>query len=363
MSTKKTKNKRLKYLNTPHGKIQIPFFMPIATRGAVKNLTPEDLKNIGAEIILSNTYHLFQRPGMDLLKKFKGLHNFMKWQGPILTDSGGYQVFSLSHKRKIAEEGVRFNSEIDGKEIYLTPEKVIDIQLAIGSDIIMVLDECPPWPCTHEYAEKSLALTLRWAKRAKEYFDKKTKKIPKNKRPLLFGIVQGSTFNDLRKRSAEELMKIGFDGYAIGGVSVGEPREEKTKIIKMVAKILPQDKPIYVMGYGKPDEIVEAVRLGADMFDCVIPTREARHGRLYKLNSGKLSIKNNFYELVQITNSKHKMDKSPIDKNCSCYTCKNYSRAYINHLFNVKEPLAMRLATIHNLQFYLELMRKLQKRK
>lgn len=363
MIMKNTKNKKLKILSTPHGKIKAPFFMPIATRGAVKNLTPEDLKNIGAEIILSNTYHLFQRPGMDLLKKFKGLHNFMKWKGPILTDSGGYQVFSLSHKRKITEEGVKFNSEIDGKEIYLTPEKVIDIQLAIGSDIMMVLDECPPWPCTHEYAEKSLALTLRWAERAKKYFDKKMKKIPRNKRPLLFGIVQGSTFDDLRKKSAEELMKIGFDGYAIGGVSVGEPREEKTKIIKLVAKILPQDKPIYVMGYGKPDEIVEAVKLGADMFDCVIPTREARHGRLYKLKSEKISTKNNFYELIQITNSKHKSDKNPIDKNCKCYTCKNYSCAYINHLFNVKEPLAMRLATIHNLNFYLELMRILQKRK
>ena len=331
--------------------------MPIATRGAVKNLTPEELKTIGAQIILSNTYHLFQRPGLDILKKFNGLHGFMKWKGPILTDSGGYQVFSLAHKRKIAEEGVRFTSEIDGKEIFLTPEKVIDIQLAIGSDIIMVLDECPPWPCTKEYAEKSLELTLRWANRSKMHFENKVKKIPKNKRPLLFGIVQGSTFSDLRKKSAEELLKIGFDGYAIGGVSVGEPTKEKCRIIKTVAQILPQNKPIYVMGFGKPEEIVQAVKYGADMFDCVIPTREARHGRIYIKN------KNLKFKELQITNAKFKLDTKPLDENCNCYTCKNYSRAYINHLFKIKESLAQRLATIHNLQFYLELMRKLQKKK
>lgn len=359
--------KKLKSFATPHGKFNLPAFMPIATRGAVKNLTPEDLKEIGAEIILSNTYHLFQRPGLEVLKKFNppaggqgALHNFMKWSGPILTDSGGYQVFSLAHKRKITEEGVRFISEIDGKEIFLTPEKAIDIQLAIGSDIIMVLDECPPYPASYEYAKKSLDLTLKWAERSKKHFDKKTKKIPKNKRPLLFGIIQGSTFADLRKKSAEELIKIGFDGYAIGGVSVGEPRKEKTKIIKLVAPILPKDKPIYVMGYGKPDEIVEAVRLGADMFDCVIPTREARHGRIYINNSPSLS-KSYKYKELQIANSKFKLDAKPLDENCKCYTCRNYSRAYIHHLFKVKESLAQRLATIHNLYFYLELMRKLQK--
>lgn len=363
----------IKYLQTRRGKIKIPFFMPIATRGAVKNLTPEDLKNLGAEIILSNTYHIFQRPGLDILKKFKGLHNFMNWKGPILTDSGGYQVFSLARRSlgeggiasrvKITKDGVKFNSEIDGKEIYLTPEKVIDIQLAIGSDIIMVLDECPPWPCTHEYAEKSLELTLRWAKRSKKHFELKTKNLKPKTKPLLFGIVQGSTFDDLRKKSAEELVKIGFDGYAIGGVSVGEPREEKTKIIKMIAKILPQDKPIYVMGYGKPDEIVEAVKLGADMFDCVIPTREARHGRLYTDLKLKTKDSKPIYKALQITNSKFKKDIKPLDEKCKCYTCKNYSRAYINHLFNVKEPLAMRLTTIHNLHFYLEMMKKLQNQK
>lgn len=332
----------------------MPAFMPIATRGAVKNLTPEELKTIGAQIILSNTYHLFQRPGLDILKKFGGLHDFMKWKGPILTDSGGYQVFSLSHKRKITEEGVRFTSEIDGKEIFLTPEKVINIQLAIGSDIIMILDECPPWPCTKEYAEKSLALTLTWAARSKKHFEKKIKNIPKNKRPLLFGIVQGSTFSDLRKKSAEELLKIGFDGYAIGGVSVGEPTKEKYRIIKTAAKILPQDKPIYVMGFGKPEEIVQATKYGADMFDCVIPTREARHGRIYIKN------KNLKFKELQITNAKFKLDKKPLDENCDCYTCNNYSRAYINHLFKIKESLAQRLATIHNLHFYLELVKNLQ---
>lgn len=352
--------------------MNLPAFMPIATRGAVKNLTPEELKEIGAEIILSNTYHLFQRPGLEVLKKFNppaggqgALHNFMKWSGPILTDSGGYQVFSLAHKRKITEEGVRFISEIDGKEIFLTPEKAIDIQLAIGSDIIMVLDECPPYPASYEYAKKSLDLTLKWADRSKKHFDKKTKEISKNKRPLLFGIVQGSTFADLRKKSAKELIKIGFDGYAIGGVSVGEPRKEKTKIIKLVSPILPKDKPIYVMGYGKPDEIVEAVRLGANMFDCVIPTREARHGRLYiggklKVESRKLKGKN-LYKELQITNSKFKLDTKPLDENCKCYTCRNYSRAYIHHLFKVKEFLAQRLTTIHNLHFYLDLLTKLRK--
>lgn len=364
------RQKKIKYLQTPHGKFKLPAFMPIATRGAVKNLTPEDLKNVGAEIILSNTYHLFQRPGLDVLKKFKGLHNFMKWSAPILTDSGGYQVFSLSHKRKITEEGVKFNSEIDGKEIYLTPEKAIDIQVTIGSDIIMVLDECPPYPCDYEYAKKSMELSLRWAKRCKDHFDKiqnrKTKlntDSPKNMRPLLFAIVQGSIYQDLREESARSLLKIGFDGYAIGGVSVGEPREEKTKIIKTVAKILPKDKPIYVMGYGKPDEIVEAVKIGANMFDCVIPTREARHGRIYVMGSS-INAQNlksaKFYATLQITNNKYKLDQKPLDKNCQCYTCKNYSRGYLYHLFNVKEPLAQRLATIHNLHFYLGIMKKLQ---
>lgn len=367
MKTEKTK--KIKYFDTPHGRFNLPAFMPIATRGAVKNLTPEELKEIGAEIILSNTYHLFQRPGLEVLKKFNppaggqgALHNFMKWSGPILTDSGGYQVFSLAHKRKITEEGVKFTSEIDGKEIFLTPEKAIDIQLAIGSDIIMVLDECPPYPCSHEYAKKSLDLTLKWADRSKKHFDKKTKEISKNKRPLLFGIIQGSTYKDLRKKSAEELIKIGFDGYAIGGVSVGEPRKEKTKIIKLVAPILPKDKPIYVMGYGKPDEIVEAVRLSANMFDCVIPTREARHGRIYAKSEKRKGEREKFkHKELQIANRKFKLDTRPLDEKCKCYTCRNYSRAYIHHLFKVKESLGARLTTIHNLYFYLDLLTKLRK--
>ncbi|KKQ59318.1 MAG: Queuine tRNA-ribosyltransferase [Parcubacteria group bacterium GW2011_GWD1_38_16] len=362
----KQKNVKLKILKTRRGNVRLPAFMPIATRGAVKNLTPEELKNLGAEIILSNTYHLFQKPGLDVFKKIKGLHNFMKWSGPILTDSGGYQVFSLSHKRKITEKGVKFSSEIDGKEIFLTPEKVIDIQLAIGSDIIMVLDECPPYPCSRKYAEKSLDLTLKWAERSKKHFNLKTIHYKLKTKPLLFGIVQGSTYPDLRKKSAEKLIKIGFDGYAVGGVSVGEPREEKIKIIKLCAQILPKNKPIYVMGYGRPDEIVEAVKFGADMFDCVIPTREARHGRIYILNEKRrLKIKNlnskNFYKTLQITNNKYRLDAKPLDKNCQCYTCQNYSRAYIHHLFKTKEPLGQRLATIHNLHFYLYLIKQLQK--
>lgn len=377
---------RLGKLVLPHGEVQTPCFMPIATRGAVKNLTPEELKELGAEIILGNTYHLWQKPGPEIIKKSGGLHKFMSWPGPILTDSGGYQVFSLAKRRKITDKGVKFRSEIDGRELILTPEKSVEIQLALGSDIIMVLDECPPWPCSHAYAENSLALTLDWAKRCKEYFNKKfpiskshfpnkfqitnyklqktNYKLPK--RPLLFGIVQGSVYKDLREKSAKELMKIGFDGYAIGGVSVGEPFREKIKVLKWTVPLLPKDQPRYLMGLGRPEEIITAVSFGIDMFDCVIPTREARHGRLYKFKIQKSKIKmtnqnSKFYETLQITNSQFKNDFRPVDKNCDCYTCRNFSRAYLNHLFKIRESLALRLATIHNLRFYLELMRKIRK--
>ncbi len=377
--SKKTKA-RLGKLSLTHGVVNTPCFMPIATRGAVKNLAPDELKTLGAEIILGNTYHLWQKPGPEIVKKAGGLQKFMAWPGPILTDSGGYQVFSLAKRRKITEKGVKFRSEIDGRELFLAPEKAVEIQLALGSDIVMALDECPPWPCGREYARKSLDLTLKWAERCKEYFNKKFPisnfqfpnklqitncKLQKIKRPLLFGIVQGSTYKDLREKSARELVKIGFDGYAVGGVSVGEPFREKMKVLKWASPLLPEDKPRYLMGLGRPEEIAAAVKLGIDMFDCVIPTREARHGRLYKFRarnheSGIMNKNFNFYETIQITNAEFKKDFKPVDKNCACYACRNFSRAYLNHLFKIREPLALRLATIHNLKFYLELMRKIR---
>ncbi|MDO8571312.1 MAG: tRNA guanosine(34) transglycosylase Tgt [bacterium] len=347
-------------LTTRHGVLKTPFFMSIGTRGAVKTLAPQDLLDLKAPIVLSNTYHLIQRPSLDVLKKHRGLHSFMGWDKPILTDSGGYQVFSLGKFRKITDEGVTFQSEIDGRKIHLTPESVIDAQLVIGSDIIMILDECPPWPCSYEYAKKSLATTLAWAQRSKDHFEKmmKKQKVPPLKRPLLFGIVQGSTFKDLREESAHELQKIGFDGYAIGGVAVGEPKKEMLKVLQWTTPLLPADKPRYLMGVGKPDDIVDAVLHGVDMFDCVIPTREARHGKLYIRK--KASLKKNFYSVINIKNEQHKNDLKPVDVHCSCYACKHFSRSYLRHLFSVKEPLAHRLATIHNLNFYLRMMEELQ---
>ncbi len=339
-------------LKTPHGTVPTPAFMPIATRGAVKTLTTQEMKTLGADIILSNTYHLFQRPGLDILKKHKGLHAFMNWHGPILTDSGGFQVFSLTKLRKITPEGVTFNSEIDGKKITLTPESVIDTQFVIGSDIMMVLDECPPWPCDWEYAKKSLTTTLDWARRSKSHFEKRIhqKKLTTAKRPLLFGIVQGGTHEDLRKESIAGLVKIGFDGYAIGGVAVGEPKNEMKRITKMCTALLPKDKPRYLMGVGKPEDIKMAVSFGVDMFDCVIPTREARHGQLYT-TKGVMKIKNERYAL----------DIRPPDTSCTCFTCKNYSRSYLRHLFSINELLGLRLATIHNVHYYLEMMKTFRK--
>ncbi len=356
------KGRRIGILKTPHGNIHTPFFMPIATRGAVKNLSPDELHKLKSEIILSNTYHLIQRPGLDVLKKQKGLHEFMGWQRPILTDSGGYQVFSLSKYRKLTDEGVTFASEIDGSRIDLTPESVIDAQLIIGSDIIMVLDECPPWPCTYEYAERSLALTLRWAERSKKHFCSRMKKrgVSTSKRPLLFGIVQGSTYKKLRDVSVKELVKFDFDGYAIGGLAVGEPKAIRNKVLRWNTSLLPKDKPRYVMGVGKPEDIVDAVQRGADMFDCVIPTREARHGRLYLRKPKKTIEKSGFYEIINIRKSIFANDKQPIDARCKCSTCQTYSRSYIRHLFSIQEGLALRLTTIHNLSFYLSLMRELQ---
>lgn len=383
---RRIEKRRIGKLETMHGAVNTPFFLPIATKGAVKNLTPEELRELGAEIILGNTYHLWLRPGEKLVQKAGGLQKFMNWNGPMLTDSGGYQVFSLAGRRdekssvKLSEKGVEFRDPIDGKKYFMTPEKSIEIQLALGSDIIMVLDECPPYPCSREYAKKSLERTTRWAKRCKEYFEKaqsakrkvknnnaklKTEKINK---PLLFGIVQGSVYKNLRQESAKQLLSLGFDGYAIGGVAVGEPREIMKKILEWVLPMLPEDTPRYLMGLGRPEEIVFAVESGIDMFDCVIPTRNARHGSLFVWKNAKnlrLNLKKskglalNFYENINITNQKFKKDLKPIDKNCDCYTCQNYTRAYLRHLFAVGEPLAGRLATIHNLKFYLDLMKRL----
>ncbi len=366
----------MKTIKTLHGEIATPFFMPIATKGAVKIIQAEEIEKIGFEAILSNTYHLWMKPGDELVKKAGGLHPFVKWNKSILTDSGGFQVFSLGQKAKerfgkssvkLCEKGVEFSNPENGKKYFMSPEKSIEIQMNLKSDIIMCLDECPPYPCDYDYAKKSLALTTRWAKRCKKYFEENLKKFgySKNKRPLLFAIVQGSVFEDLRKKSARDLLKNDFDGYAIGGVAVGEPREKMKEILRWALPILPKEKPRYLMGLGKPEEIVFATKAGIDMFDCVIPTREGRHGRLF-IRKDK-SEQNNFYETINIQNEIFADDFSPIDKNCSCPLCKVskeghfYSRAYLRHLFSIKEPLGMKLASLHNLYFYKHLMDKLKK--
>jgi len=352
---------RLAKLNTLHGTLRLPNFMPIATQGAVKNLTPDELKKIGVEIILSNTYHLFLRPGIAVIKKAGGLHKFMNWKGPILTDSGGYQIFSLSSKRKILEKGVEFSSEINGQKFFLTPEKAIEIQEGLGSDIAMVLDICPAGKESYQEIKKAVETTTAWAKRAK--------KVKKGNRQLLFGIIQGGIFPELRKKSAEEITRLNFDGYALGGFFVGESAlakamadetEKKTwQAMKRSIKFLPKEKPRYLMGAGKPEQIIRAVKLGVDLFDCVIPTRNARHGLLYVFKDIR-HLKGEFYEGLHITNSRYIKDFKPIDKSCACYTCQNFTRAYLRHLFMSQEPLALRLVTIHNLYFYLSLMRTIR---
>ncbi|MBN1779232.1 MAG: tRNA guanosine(34) transglycosylase Tgt [Candidatus Buchananbacteria bacterium] len=342
---------RLSKLKTAHGIINAPFFMPIATRGAVKNLTVEEIKDLKAEIILSNTYHLLLRPGVALMKKYGGLHQFMRWSAPILTDSGGFQVFSLAKHRKITPQGVYFSDPQNGQKYYLTPQKAIQIQKAIGSDIMMVLDECPPYPVTEKYADESLELTTKWAALCKKEHQKK----PNSQ--LLFAIVQGSTFKDLRIKSAKQLTAIGFDGYAIGGVAVGEPREKMKEVLNWTIPELPADKPRYLMGLGRPEEIVEAVKGGVDMFDCVIPTREARHGRLYIWKSQISNLKSQvFYRTININNAKFAKDLSSINNS----NLKSYSKAYLHHLFKTNETLGMRLATLNNLNFYLTLMAEIR---
>ncbi len=328
-------------LTFKRGDIQTPVFMPVGTYGTVKAMTPEELVDIGAEIILGNTFHLMLRPGMEVINKFGGLHQFMHWERPILTDSGGYQVFSLADSRKITEEGAHFRSPVDGSRVFLGPEEAIQIQHTLGSDIVMIFDECTPYPATEDEAKKSMELSLRWAKRSKEAHA--------NNPNALFGIVQGGMFEGLRKASLNGLCEIGFDGYAIGGLSVGEPVDLMMRVLDKLIPEMPADKPRYLMGVGTPENIVEAVRRGIDMFDCVMPTRNARNGHLFTQEGD-----------IRIRNAEHRYNKEPIDGNCSCYTCQNYSRAYLHHLDKTNEILGARLNTIHNLFYYQQLMQGLR---
>ncbi|WP_434656100.1 tRNA guanosine(34) transglycosylase Tgt [Thermoanaerobacterium thermosaccharolyticum] len=329
---------RLGVLHTPHGDIETPIFMPVGTQATVKAMTPEELKEIGARIILSNTYHLYLRPGHEVIKKAGGLHKFMNWDRAILTDSGGFQVFSLGPLRKITEDGVEFRSHLDGSRHFLTPEKVIEIENALGADIIMSFDECAPYPADYDYVKNSMEMTLRWAKRGKEAH----KNIDKQ---ALFGIVQGGTYDDLRRECANRLVDMDFPGYSIGGLSVGEEKELMYHVVDYTTDLLPQDKPRYLMGVGSPDDLIEGVIRGVDMFDCVLPTRIARNGTVLT-SSGRLIVRD----------APHAEEFIPLDSECDCYTCKNFSRAYIRHLFKANEILAARLATIHNLRFLTKLM-------
>ena len=338
-------NARHGILHTNHGSFETPIFMPVGTLANVKTLVPEELKAMNSAVILSNTYHLWLRPGEDIVNKAGGLHKFMNYDGPILTDSGGFQVFSLAKNKKkdITEEGVHFKSHIDGKALFLTPEKSIEIQNKLDSDIAMSFDECPPASATHEYLKNSLERTLRWAKRGKD--------VHKNENQSLFGIVQGGPYEDLRKESAEETVKMNFDGYSIGGVANdGESKEDMYKAIDYSIPYLPEDKPRYLMGVGEPIDILEGVSRGIDMFDCVLPTRIARHGNAFTHN-GKMNLKN----------LKFKEDFTPIENECDCYTCKNYTRSYIRHLLVANEQLAGRLLSIHNIRFLIKLTEDIRK--
>ncbi|OHW62598.1 queuine tRNA-ribosyltransferase [Andreesenia angusta] len=333
---------RLGKIHTPHGEIETPIFMPVGTRATVKAMTPEELKEINAQIILSNTYHLYLKPGHDIVEEAGGLHKFMNWDRPILTDSGGFQVFSLGNMRKINEDGVEFKSHIDGSKHFITPEKSIEIQNALGSDIMMAFDECVSYPSDWHYVKDSMERTTRWAKRCKDA----------NKNPdkqAIFGIIQGGMYKDLREQSARELLELDFPGYAVGGLSVGEPADILMQVLDYTVPLMPADKPRYFMGAGSPDYLIELAIRGIDMADCVLPTRIARNGTVMT-SRGK----------VVIRNAKHKRDFTPLDPECSCYACKNYSKAYIRHLFNVDEILGSRLATIHNLHFLIKLMEDLR---
>ena len=380
---KTDRSARVCLIETERGKINTPVFMPVGTVGTVKAMSPDELKEIGAEIILCNTYHLYLRPGHEIISSLGGIHKFMNWDRPILTDSGGFQVFSLSALRKIEEDGVHFKSHLDGSMHFIGPKEAMEIQSLLGSDIAMVLDDCTPYPSSHEYAENSLYRTIKWAAQCKEYHKEiqDARQIPPNP-PLLkggkgglllkgnleglvnhapcivnqkstqylFGIIQGGMYNDLRKKSAEELIKMDFDGYAVGGLSVGEPKEKMHEMIYFTAPLSPSDKPRYLMGIGELGDVLNAVEAGFDMFDCVMPTRNARNGTLFT-SRGKISIKREEF----------KSDRGPLDPDCECYTCRNYSRGYLRHIFLSKEILSMRLNTIHNLYFYFNFFRNMRK--
>jgi queuine tRNA-ribosyltransferase len=346
-------------LTTIHGVIETPAFMSVGTQGSVKAVSPRELHELKAQIILGNTYHLFVRPGLEVIRHFGGLHRFMNWDGPILTDSGGYQIFSLAKLRKITEEGVAFQNHLDGTPTFISPESAMEIQATLGSDIAMVLDECPPWPCEYDYAARSLERTLRWAERCKAMADtglrmpereerdvsNKVSATQNPKSQMVFGIVQGGTFEDLRRSSAQAVAATGFDGYAIGGVSVGEPEPEMMQAVEWSEPHLPEDKPRYAMGLGTPPQLIELIARGVDMFDCVLPTRLARNGTAFTAG-GTLNLKNAEFTL----------QKEPIEDGCVCPACREFSRGYIRHLVKSEEILGLRLITLHNLHFYLDLM-------
>ena len=332
---------RLGRIETDHGSFSTPAFLPVGTQGTVKSLTPEELVEVGVEAILGNTYHLYLRPGHETIGRLGGLHTFIHWERPILTDSGGYQIFSLAKLRKISEDGVTFQSHIDGSLHFLTPEKVVEIQRTLGSDIAMVLDECIPYPSPYEYAKASTSLTIRWAKRSLEQKQETD--------PALFAIVQGGMYQDLREESAQALVKMDFQGYAIGGVSVGEPKSLMRSVLEWTTPFLPENAPRYLMGVGTPEDILDAVMLGIDLFDCVLPTRNARNGMLFT-SIGKISIKQ----------AQYAEDERPVDETCACYTCRHYSRAYLRHLYLANEILSSRLNTIHNLYYYMNFIKGIQ---
>lgn len=350
VSEDKNSKARAGFFETDHGIVETPIFMPVGTQGTVKAVNPHQLENdIKAQIVLSNTYHLYLRPGTDVLEQAGGLHNFMNWHKPVLTDSGGYQVFSLSELRKLKADGVEFRSHLDGSKHFFTPEKVISIQRSIGSDIMMVLDECTPYPCDYNYAKKSKELTTSWAVKNKEAFEKSNSLY--NHKQFLFGIIQGSVYKDLREQSANELLNIGYDGYAIGGLAVGEPAETMYEMVDFTTDLMPLERPRYLMGVGRPENILESIERGIDMFDCVMPTRNARNAYLFT-SEGVLSMRN----------AKYKDDFNPVDAKCDCYTCKNFTRAYLRHLFIANEILVLELASVHNLHFYLWLVKEARKK-
>ena len=333
-------------VTTAHGSFETPIFMPVGTRAAVKAISPRELKEIGARIILGNTYHLYLRPGPDLIAEAGGLHQFMNWEAPILTDSGGFQVFSLADLNEIEEDGVYFQSHLDGSRHFISPEKSIEIQIKLGSDIVMAFDECPPGTSDRDYLQESVARTLRWAERCKE----KMVSAGAEKRQALFGIVQGGIYKDLRRDCAQKLIEIGFPGYALGGLSVGEKKKEMLEVLEFTVPVLPEDKPRYLMGVGTPRDLLEGVYRGIDMFDCVLPTRLGRHGSVFT-SGGRLTIRNQQF----------RKDFSPLDAECDCYVCQNFTRSYLRHLIKRKEILGLRLASFHNLYFYIDFMRKIKR--